>query len=250
MLAIQYIRSLIFNIQMYVALAVIATLGLPIGIFGGRKGATWVAQQYCHWVCWTAGWMIGLKTEVRGEIPTDDVFIAAKHQSFLDILMIFGAVPAGLYIMKKELVWTPFVGWYGYLMGCIPVDRGKRGAAIKQMLSDLRSGKRSGGQIIIFAQGTRLAPGVKQKYKIGTGALYQELAQPCVPVAVNVGVFWPRQAVLRKPGVAVIEFLPRIEANKPVPEFMKEIEAVIEEHSDRLMAEAGFVAPQQSEAAQ
>ncbi len=81
---------------------------------------------------------------------------------------------------------------------------------------------------------------MKAKYKIGTGALYNQLGQPCVPVAVNVGVFWPRQALLRKPGLAVIEFLPRIEANLPVSEFMDKISTVIETNSDRLMREAGF----------
>ena len=240
MIVIQYIRSIIFNVQMYVVLAIIAICGLPIGILGGRKGATWVAQRFCLWVRFSARWIIGLRTEVRGEIPTDNVLIAAKHQSFLDILMIYSAVPAGLFIMKKELVWTPFVGWYGYLIGCIPVDRSAKGAAVKKMLSDVKSGKRTGGQLIIFSQGTRVAPGVKAKYKIGTGALYNQLGQPCVPVAVNVGVFWPRQALLRKPGLAVIEFLPRIEANLPVSEFMDKISTVIETNSDRLMREAGF----------
>lgn len=240
MIVIQYIRSFFFNVQMYVALAIIAVCGLPVGIFGGRKGATWVAQQYCHWVRWTAGWMIGLRTEVRGEIPTGNVLVAAKHQSFLDILMIYSAVPAGLYIMKKELVWTPFVGWYGYLIGCIPVDRSAKGAAVKKMLADVKEGKRTGGQLIIFSQGTRVAPGVKARYKVGTGALYSQLGQPCVPVAVNVGVFWPRHAVLRKPGLAVIEFLPQIEANLPQEEFMEKIATVIETNSDRLMREAGF----------
>ena len=135
---------------------------------------------------------------------------------------------------------APVLGWYATRIGCVAVDRSKRGGAISKMVADVKSTAGLPGQLIIYPQGTRVAPGVKAKYKIGTGALYNQLGQPCVPVAVNVGVFWPRQALLRKPGLAVIEFLPRIEANLPVSEFMEEIATVIETNSDRLMREAGF----------
>ncbi|WP_415183322.1 lysophospholipid acyltransferase family protein [Phaeovulum sp.] len=238
--ALQYIRSYLFIGQMYLALALIATLGLPVAFLGGRRGTLAVMHFFCNWVCWSAGWIIGLKTEVRGTPPDDNVLVAAKHQSFLDIIMIFAAVPRGKYIMKKELKWTPFLGWYAWLSGCIPVDRAKRAAAIKPMLRAVRKNKAKGGQLIIFSQGTRVAPGVKQPYKIGTAMLYNELAQDCVPVATNVGAFWPRRSMLRKPGLAVIEFLPRIPAGLPNKEFMARLERDIETASDRLLVEAGF----------
>lgn len=237
---IQHIRSVVFITQMYVMLAVIAVVFLPVALLGGRSGAIWVCRSYAHWVVFTARWMIGLRCEVRGTPPTDDVLVAAKHQSFLDILLIFRAVPRGRFIMKKELVWTPFVGWYGYLIGCIPVDRGKRAKAIKSMLNAANSDRMRGGQLIIFSQGTRVAPGVKAPYKIGTGALYRELKLDCVPVATNVGVFWPRRSMFRKPGLAVVEFLPRIPAGLSVADFMAQVEAEVETASDKLMAEAGF----------
>lgn len=238
--AIQYVRSVVFVVQMYLAMAVIAVGLLPVAVLGGRGGALWVCRLYCHWVVFTARWLIGLRSEVRGTPPTDDVLIGAKHQSFLDIILIFRAVPRGRFIMKKELVWTPFVGWYAYLIGCIPVDRGKKSRAIKTMLSAAASERMRGGQLIIFSQGTRVAPGVKAPYKIGSGALYRELGQDCVPVATNVGVFWPRRSMFRKPGLAVVEFLPRIPAGLEVPAFMARLEADVETASDRLMAEAGF----------
>ena len=125
MIVVQYIRSLLFNAQMYLALAVIAVGGLPYALIGGRSAAIKVCQAYCHWVRFTARWMVGLNSEIRGPVPQGDVLIASKHQSFFDILMIYSAVPRGKFIMKKELVWTPFVGWYAYLIGCVPVDRGK-----------------------------------------------------------------------------------------------------------------------------
>ena len=240
MIVWQYIRSVLFIAQMYVMLAVYAVGGLPFALIGGRSAAILVCRGYCKWVCWTAGWMVGIKTEYRGEIPTGDVLIAAKHQSFFDILMIYAAIPRGKFIMKKELVWTPFVGWYAYLIGCVPVDRGKRGAAIKGMLEQAKDARFAGGQLVIFAQGTRVAAGAKKPYKIGAGALYNELGLPCVPAATNVGVFWPRHAVLRKPGLAVVEFLPPIAPGMPMGDYMKVIEAQIETASDKLMAEAGL----------
>lgn len=241
--ALQYVRSVIFVCQMYLALALIATLGFPYAILGGRRTTLQVMHLFCNYACWSSGWIAGLKTEVRGTPPSGDVLVAAKHHSFLDILMIYGAVPRGKFIMKKELRFTPFIGWYAWLSGCVPVDRGKRGAAIKGMVEAVLKGKKDGGQLIIFAQGTRIAPGVKQPYKIGPAILYKELGQPCVPVAVNVGVFWPRRSMYRKPGVAVIEFLPPIPPGLDTQAFLARLEADVETASDRLMAEAGFVAP-------
>jgi 1-acyl-sn-glycerol-3-phosphate acyltransferase len=137
-------------------------------------------------------------------------------------------------------MFAPLLGQYALRIGCVPVNRGKRGAAIAKMLADVKSGKQQGGQLIIYSQGTRVAPGVKRPYKIGTGALYEQLGQPCVPVATNVGVFWPRHGILRKPGLAVVEFLPEIAPGLPRDAFMARLETEVETASDALMAEAGF----------
>ncbi len=237
--AIQWIRSLIFVGQMYFMMLVLGLIFFPWAVFS-RKGALTACQTYCRWVCWTAGWMVGLKTEVRGTPPTDEVMIAAKHQSFLDIIMIFGAVPAGKFIMKRELLYAPVLGQYGLRIGCIPVNRGKRSQAIKKMVADVARGTAHAGQLIIYPQGTRIAPGVKAPYKVGTSVLYTELGQDCVPVSTNVGVFWPRHGIYRKPGLAVVEFLPRIKAGLPKEEFMARLEGEVETASNQLMRDAGF----------
>ncbi len=237
--ALQWVRSLVFNGQMYVVMLPVAIIFLPWAIIS-RDGAFAACHAYSRWVRWTAGWMVGLKTEVRGDPPTDEVLIAAKHQSFLDIIMIYSAVPRGKFIMKKQLVWAPILGQYALRIGCIPVDRGKRGVAIKKMVADVAAGRAEAGQLIIFPQGTRIAPGVKAPYKIGSAVLYQELGQDCVPVACNVGVFWGRRGILREPGLAVVEFLPRIKAGLPIADYNARLEADVEAASDRLMAEAGF----------
>jgi len=237
--AIQWVRSLVFNILMYVAMVPYAILYLPWAVFD-RRGAVAAAHGWTGFVLWTARWLIGLKVEYRGTPPTDSVMVAPKHQSFFDIIAIYNAIPRGKFIMKRELLWTPIVGQYALMVGCIPVNRGKRAQAIKKMLADVKAGRADPGQLVIYPQGTRVLPGVKKPYKTGAGVLYQELGQDCVPVACSVGVFWPKRGVYRKPGTAVVEFLPRIPAGKPIPEFMQELEEVVETRSDELMREAGW----------
>ena len=237
--AIQWVRSLIFNIQMYVAMLVYGLVYLVPAMFS-KDWAVAACHGYCRYIRWSAGWIIGLKTEIRGEPPTDEVMIAPKHQSFFDVLMIYGAVPRGKFIFKSLLKYAPIVGWFGLRIGCIPVDRGKRGQAIKKMVADVAAGRSEAGQLIIYPQGTRIAPGVKAPYKVGTGVLYRELAQPVVPVATNVGVFWPKRGVYRKPGTAVFHFLPRIEPGMEIADFMAKLEHDIETTGAALNKEAGF----------
>ncbi|SMX45361.1 lysophospholipid acyltransferase family protein [Actibacterium lipolyticum] len=235
----RWVRSLLFIIQMYVMMLVLAIIYTPFALFM-RDWAFHAIHAYCRYVRWSARWMVGLHSEIRGEVPQDEVLIASKHQSFFDIIMIVSVTPRPKFIMKKSLRWAPILGWYGMRIGCVPVDRGKRGQAIQKMVDDVHKGREQPGQLIIYPQGTRVAPGVDKSYKIGTGVLYEQLGQACVPAATNVGVFWPRASIYRKPGLAVVEFLPRIPAGLPTREFMVDLEETVETASDALMAEAGF----------
>lgn len=237
--AIQWLRSLFFIGQMYVMMLVIGVILTPFALIS-RDWVFKITHIYTGWVRWTAGWMIGLKSEIRGAPPEDAVLLASKHQSFFDILMLADATPRPKFIMKSSLRYAPILGWYAKRMGCIAVDRGKRSGAIAQLKEGANNGSVEPGQLIIYPQGTRVAPGATKKYKIGSGVLYEQLGQDCVPAATNVGVFWPRHGIYRKPGTAVVEFLPRISAGLSVDEFMKVLEEQIETASDRLMAEAGF----------
>lgn len=241
MTPLRWILSLIFNAQMYLAMPVFGLLYLPAAL-RSPNGATAAAHAYCRWVVASLRVLCGLRCEVRGTPPTDAVLVAAKHQSFLDIILIFGAMPRPKFIMKAELRFAPILGWYALRMGCVPVNRGKRASAITRMMADVKAGQERPGQLVIYPQGTRVAPGASRPYKIGTAALYSQLGQPCVPVATNVGLFWPKRGVLRKPGLAVVEFLPPLPVGLTNEEFMARIEAAIEGGSNRLLAEAGFAA--------
>lgn len=237
--ALRWLMSLLFIIQMYLAMVVLAIVYAPYAI-ATRDGAWAGIHAYCNWVRLSARWMVGLRSEVRGPVPTGEVMIASKHQSFFDIILICSVVPRPKFIMKKELKWAPMLGFYAWRIGCIPVDRGKKGRAIAEMKKAVAAGAAIPGQLIIYPQGTRVAPGATPPYKVGSGLLYQQLAQPCIPAATNVGVFWPRHGIYRKPGLAVVEFLPEIAPGRPVADFMAELERVIEGASNRLMSDAGF----------
>lgn len=236
---LRWVMSLLFIVQMYAMMALMAVFFTPWAI-ADRRGAFAGVHTYCRWVRWTARWMVGLRTEIRGTVPTGEALIASKHQSFLDIIMICSVAPRPKFIMKRELIRAPILGWYALRIGCVPVDRGRRGAAIAQMMNGVARGRDEAGQLIIYPQGTRVAPGAKLGYKVGTGLLYDQLGQPCVPAATNVGVFWPRHGIYRKPGLAVVEFLPEIPPGMAVEPFMAKLEEVVEGASNRLMAEAGF----------
>ncbi len=237
--AFQWLRSFLFVFQIYFMMPIFGLVFAPWAIFS-KRGARACCKSYSRWVFWTARLMVGIRCEVRGTPPSGEVLIAAKHQSFLDIMMIFTALPTAKFIMKKEILRTPVIGQYAKLLDCVAVDRGKRGAAIEKMVMDVQEGHQEAGQLIIYSQGTRVAPGVKADYKVGTGVLYEQLAQPCVPVATNVGVLWPRTGIMRKPGVAVVEFLDQIDAGLERKEFMELLEARVEAKSNALMREVGF----------
>lgn len=238
-MALQWLRSLVFTIVMYVWMAVLGILFSPYALLS-RNGALHACKLYARSIIWMAGWMIGLKGEVRGPVPTGEVVIAAKHQSFFDIMLIFAAVPRAKFIMKRELLWTPFIGLYAKRLGCIPVNRGKKGAAVAKMVKDVAAEFSEPGQLVIYPQGTRVAPSVYKKYKVGTAILYEGLDYPCVPAATNVGVFWPRSGILRKPGLGTVEFLETIEPGISRDAFMERLEGAIETRSNELMRDVGF----------
>ncbi|GGH35365.1 1-acyl-sn-glycerol-3-phosphate acyltransferase [Cribrihabitans marinus] len=234
---LRWLWSLIFVIVIYLWMAVLGILFTPYALVS-KRGALRACKIYARTVIWLARVMLGLRGEVRGPVPTGEVMIAAKHQSFFDIILIFDAVPHAKFIMKRELLWTPFIGLYAKRLGCIPVDRGKRGKAVARMVRDVAAEFSEPGQLVIYPQGTRVAPGATKPYKVGTAILYQGLGYPCVPAATNVGLFWPRKGILRKPGLGVVEFLDPIVPGVARDEFMERIERDIEARSNALMLEA------------
>ncbi len=232
------IRSLVFDAVIYTLMAIIGIVGAPLALWS-VDGAYAVCRAYCRAVFFCLRVICGLRVEVRGEVPQGEVLVAAKHQSFLDILILFEALPRPKFIMKKELRWAPVLGLYALRIGSTPVSRGDRSKAMKAMVEHAEQAEEA-RQLVIYPQGTRVAPGALLPFKVGAGVLYQRMGVICVPAATNAGVFWGRRSPYRRPGLAVVEFLDPIAPGLSVAEFMPQMEEVLETASNALMREAGF----------
>ncbi|MDO5706961.1 MAG: lysophospholipid acyltransferase family protein [Paracoccus sp. (in: a-proteobacteria)] len=238
----QYLRNVAFYIHIALATILIGLWGLFKVATGGREGAIRVSTVWIGHFVWSARVYLGLIAEVRGTPPTHDCIVAAKHQSFWDIMVISHAVPRRAFIMKREVMRVPIMGWYAYKVGCIPIDRSRGKDAmteISQRVSE-RIAENNLGQLIIYPEGTRTLPGQRKPYKQGVASIRAATGLDVVPVAVNTGLFWPRKGWGIRPGRAVVEFLPVIGPEMPAGPFMDHLQSQIEDNSDRLMAEAGF----------
>ena len=233
----QAVVSALYVGQVFAAMGVVGVAFAPFAVFSA-DAARAACRAWAGYALWSLGWMTGLRSEVRGAVPRGEVLVCAKHQSFLDIIVLFRALPRAKFIMKRGLLFVPFIGLYAWRLGCVPVRRGRRGAAIRQMLADVQAGRARPGQLVIYPQGTRIAPGVAAPYKAGAAALYDQLGQPCVPAATNAGVFWPRRGMTKRPGLAVVEFLPPVAPGLPADTFMARLEREVEAAAERLRAEA------------
>lgn len=239
MILIQYLRSIIFIILMYVMMVIIGLAGV-IPAMTKKDGAYWGIKTYCKVVVWLADVICGLKIEQRGTIPTGNVVIASKHQSFFDVILHTYYVNRVNFVMKQELKYAPILGFYAACIGAAPVKRGKKSKAVSQMMKGIEKIKGDETQLVIYPQGTRVPPGEHRPYKVGAAVICQRMERPCVLAATNVGVFWPKRSMLRKPGVAVIDYFETLDPGLELSDFVEKMETKIETRSNELMAEAGF----------
>lgn len=231
-------RAIAFNVLAYSLFLIMAVLGLPFLIT--RESAFWVARAWANITIWLMNHVAGIKLEVRGleHLPDGGCIIAAKHQSALET---FSAVPylgQFAFILKRELNWVPLFGWYTSRTGMIPVNRGAKSAALRDITIKARQAIAEGRKIIIYPEGTRRPPGAPPEYKFGVMHLYSELDAPCVPMAVNSGLYWPRRSLRRYPGTATLEFLEPIPPGLDRDTFRTVLQDRIETATARLIAEA------------
>ena len=235
-----YIRAIIFIVLMYLWMAILGILGAIPSLLS-KDWCYKVLKLYCKSVFVMAKYICGLTYEIRGEIPTGSVVVASKHQSFFDIFIHFYHLDRPNFILKRELMWAPFLGLYAMRIGATPVNRGKKGKAVEQMVKKAQKTAHETSQVVIYAQGTRVPPGVKMPYKVGAAVLASRMERPIKLAATNVGVYWPKRGLWRKPGVAVVEYLDWLPEGLSVEEATAHMEQEIEAASDRLAKEAGFV---------
>jgi 1-acyl-sn-glycerol-3-phosphate acyltransferase len=233
------LRSLLFNIAFYVNITVLMILGLP-ALLLGRHGAFFMARLWARVSIWLLEKICGLRLEFRGlsNIPEGGYILAAKHQSFLETFAMVTKTPDFAIILKKQLKYIPFFGLYISVAGVIAIDRAKGRNALAQIIAQAGPALRAGRQVYIYPEGTRRTPGAEPQYKHGVAFLYAGTGAPCLPVAVNTGMFWGRRGFLRRPGVAVIEFLPVIPPGLDREAFFERLQQAIETASERLKREA------------
>jgi 1-acyl-sn-glycerol-3-phosphate acyltransferase len=233
------VRSVAFNFLFYMTLVVLMVVGLPT-ILAGRRGIFALASLWRAVSVWLLEHICGLKLEYRGveNIPRGGVLIAAKHQSFLETFALLKYAPDFAIILKRQLTYIPLFGLYLIVSKQISIDRARGLKALRQIAAATKPVLAAGRQIFIYPEGTRRPPGASPKYKPGAAVIYAESGAPCLPVAVNTGLFWRRREFVRRPGVAVIEYLPAIASGLDRGEFAARLQDEIEAACARLNAEA------------
>ena len=232
-------RSIVFNLLFYLTLVILMIFGSP-AMLGGRRGIFALANVWRATSVWLLETICGLRIEYRGieNIPAGGVLIAAKHQSFLETFALLKYAPDFAIILKRQLTYIPFFGLYLIVSKQIAIDRARGRRALQQIEEASRPVLAAGRQIFIYPEGTRRPPGAPARYKPGVAAIYAANAAPCLPVAVNTGLFWRRRGFLRRPGIAVIEYLPPILPGLGREAFAVRLQNEIEAACDRLNAEA------------
>jgi len=231
------LRSIVFNVLFYLNLFVQLVAALPTMVMP-RMAILKVATFWAHTNAWLLR-LAGIKMEWRGleKIPPGPLLVASKHQSIWETFSLLTLFPDPAHILKRELQWIPFFGWYAWKAAMIPVDRGRGSQALAGMTEHAHAALAHGRQIVIFPEGTRRAPGAEPAYKYGVVFLYAETGTPCLPIALNSGLFWPRRSFLRYPGTIVAEILDPIPPGLEKAEFSRRLQDTIEAATARLIAE-------------
>lgn len=167
---------------------------------------------WCKVLMWTLAHVVGLKYRVIGaeNIPDTPSVICSKHQSGWETMALQLIFPRQIYVAKRELLWIPIFGWGLALMNAITINRSNRSKSNQQILVQGRERLSHGFWITMFPEGTRIKPGKRGKYKQGAARLSQTLEIPLVPVALNAGEFWPRNAFLKHPGEVTVVIGPAL----------------------------------------
>ena len=234
-----WLRALLFQLAFGLWTTVLGIAFLPLLLTPPltmmRFGTFWSAGTL-----WLLRLCVGLDFEIVGRehLPAGPALIAMKHQSAWDTFaapVIFRNVAL---VIKRELGWIPFYGWYALKAGMIPIDRSGGAGALKRMVAASETALAAGRPILIFPEGTRNAVGARAAYQPGAVALYRQLGVPLVPVAVNSGLFWGRRRFLKRPGRITVEILPAIAPGGERRAVMAELENRIETATARLVAAA------------
>jgi 1-acyl-sn-glycerol-3-phosphate acyltransferase len=178
---------------------------------------------------------IDWRIEGREHLPSRPAVILAKHQSAWETIAFQQIFPPQVHVLKRELLWIPFFGWGLALMSPIAIDRSRGVAALREIARRGRERLAQGFWVIVFPEGTRVAPGERRPYRLGGAWLAAASGAPVVPVAHNAGLVWPRNAFIKRPGTVTVRIGPPIETENRDPKLINTLaEKWIEEQQQAL----------------
>jgi 1-acyl-sn-glycerol-3-phosphate acyltransferase len=207
-----FFRSALFMAWFLIVTTIMAIIFLPL-LAAPRKWCVWMARLWAKATLWGLKIFTGTSMRVIGTPPQGAVLVASKHMSMWDTLGLYLLLDDPGIVLKRELLRIPFYGWYLWKNCAIAVDRGAGADAMRRMIHSATKVLDEGRPILIFPEGTRKKPGVAPDYKPGVVGLYALLKKPCVPVALDSGLYW--QGFFKYPGEITVEFL------EPIPPGMK-----------------------------
>jgi 1-acyl-sn-glycerol-3-phosphate acyltransferase len=235
-----YLRSAVFNAIMVLSVLIYAPLSLltfPLPALVRYRFIT----QWSRFHIWLAWRLCGLRYRVEGKehLPSGPAIILSKHQSAWETLAFQIIFPPHTWVLKRELIWLPLFGWALALLRPIAIERGAARRAFDQVIRQGRKRLAAGLWVLVFPEGTRMAPRTHGKYKLGGAMLAEATACPVVPVAHNAGTFWPRRGFLKYPGEIRVAIGPLIESsgrnaeeiNRLAEEWIEGTMTVLENHS-------------------
>ena len=233
------VRSLVFNALFYLNTLIWLILALPT-FFMPYRAIIWVAKTWGRINLVLLRVIVGITYEIRGreKIPRGSIIVAAKHQSTWETFALLPLFDDPTFILKRELQWIPIFGWLTIKGRMVPVDRSAGVQAFNAMAKRARLELSRGRQLIIFPEGTRRPAGAEPRYKHGIALLYAAQDVPCVPIALNSGLFWPRRSLNLRPGKVIVEILDPIPPRLSKKAFFDRLTSEIETATARLIAEA------------
>ncbi|TVV69639.1 lysophospholipid acyltransferase family protein [Sphingomonas solaris] len=214
------LRNVLFALAFYPGSLVLVVLALVIARRGARMRAH--AKRWARFHYWCARHLLGIETRVEGRLPEGPALIAAKHQSMFETFELIRVLEEPAVVLKQELTEIPLWGRVAQSYGAIPVDREGSATALRIMLRAARRVVADGRAILIFPEGTRVAPGEQPPLRPGFAGLYRVTGLPVVPLALDSGLLWPRKG-LKRAGVITFRFGPPIPPGLP----RDEIEALV-----------------------
>ncbi len=186
---------------------------------------------YVHFILWWLRVTCRLDHRIRGleHIPPEACIVFSKHQSTWETFALQIIFPPQIWVAKRELLWIPFFGWALALMKPVALNRGSGRAAVEQLTRQGKARLAEGLWVILFPEGTRVAPGKRGRYKIGGAVLAEQSGYPIIPVAHNAGEYWPRRSFIKRPGTIEVRIGPAIDpVGKSAQEILREASEWIE----------------------